>query len=136
MLTLVFIIRFKRGRDIKNVELFTQGKSDPYVRVLSNGIIVGRTLVINNDLDPEWDEIIYVEVHSAKDLFTLEVMDYQHQSQPRPLGSTTLQLAPLIAEGSDKVLSPWISTGMRDYNESLRSGSKKTVKGSVSITLV
>lgn len=47
---------FKRGRDIKNVEALTGGKSDPYVRVLRNGIILARTLVINNDLEPKWDE--------------------------------------------------------------------------------
>lgn len=98
---------------------------------MSNGIIVGRTLVFNNDLDPEWDEIIYVEVHNAKDRLTLEVMDYQHLSKARPLGSTILSLDPLICEGPDKVESPWISTGKRNYNEALRTGPKKSPKGSV-----
>lgn len=49
---------FKRARDLKNVEALTGGKSDPYVRVLRSGIVTGRTLVINNNLDPEWDEYV------------------------------------------------------------------------------
>lgn len=52
----VIRIWFKRARDLKNVEALTGGKSDPYVRVSRSGIVVGRTLVINNNLDPEWDE--------------------------------------------------------------------------------
>lgn len=49
-------IWFQKGRDLKNVEGLTGGKSDPYIRVLRNGIVLGRTLVINNNLNPEWDE--------------------------------------------------------------------------------
>lgn len=70
---------FKRGIDLKNVEALTGGKSDPYVRCLRSGIVIGRTLVVDNNLDPEWDEIVYVQVHASKETFTLEVMDYQHQ---------------------------------------------------------
>lgn len=39
----------KRGVDLKNVEALTGGKSDPYVRVHSNGIVLARTLVVNNE---------------------------------------------------------------------------------------
>lgn len=48
--------RFKRAKDLKNVEALTGGKSDPYARVLHAGIVVARTLVIDNNLNPEWDE--------------------------------------------------------------------------------
>ena len=39
---------FKRGEDLKNVEALTGGKSDPYVRVLNGGVVLAKTLVINN----------------------------------------------------------------------------------------
>jgi len=39
----------RRGIDLKNVEF--GGKSDPYLRVLQAGVVLARTLVINNDLD-------------------------------------------------------------------------------------
>lgn len=43
---------FKRARDVKNVETFTGGKSDPYARVLRHGMVQARTTVVNNELDP------------------------------------------------------------------------------------
>ena len=45
---------FKRSTDLKNVEL--KGKSDPYVRVLYHGVVVARTTVHDNNLNPEYDE--------------------------------------------------------------------------------
>jgi Ca2+-dependent lipid-binding protein len=38
---------------------------------------MARTMVVNENLDPEWDEIVYVPVHNAKEKLVLEVMDYQ-----------------------------------------------------------
>jgi Ca2+-dependent lipid-binding protein len=38
----------RRGVDLKNVEGMTGGKSDPYVRIHQSGIVLARTLVINN----------------------------------------------------------------------------------------
>ena len=76
---LMNVYRFKRAVDLKNVEALTGGKSDPYVRVLVNGVVVGRTEVVNNkcvhlslvrtvisldaSLNPDWDEILYITVH-------------------------------------------------------------------------
>ena len=62
-------------------------QSDPYVRVQLNNVTVGRTDVINNsefffpfipmkaqeicaDLNPEWDQIIYIPVHSLKEVLS------------------------------------------------------------------
>ncbi|KAI5478145.1 hypothetical protein MNV49_005409 [Pseudohyphozyma bogoriensis] len=127
----VLRILFKRGRDLKNVEGLTGGKSDPYVRVISNGIVLARTLVIDNDLNPEWDEILYVTVKSPKDRYMVEVMDYQNTTKDRTLGSCDLAVASLLTEGEDKKNKPWLATGKRSYKEPLRSDGKKTVKGSV-----
>ncbi|GAA5961362.1 hypothetical protein JCM21900_006679 [Sporobolomyces salmonicolor] len=122
---------FKRSQDLKNVEALTGGKSDPYVRVLHGGIIVGRTVVHNNDLDPEYDEIIYVQVHSPRDEFVIEVMDYQHLTKDRTLGSTQFAIAGLIAEGPDKKTKPWVGTGKVARTDVLRSDAKRTVKGNI-----
>ncbi|KAA1104339.1 hypothetical protein PGT21_020025 [Puccinia graminis f. sp. tritici] len=54
---------FDRAEDLKNVEALTGGKSDPYVRVMRSGIVLSRSQIHNNDLDPVFDEIIYVPVH-------------------------------------------------------------------------
>ncbi|GAA5871970.1 hypothetical protein JCM16303_000930 [Sporobolomyces ruberrimus] len=120
---------FKRSRDLKNVEI--KGKSDPYVRVLYHGVVVARTVVHDNDLNPEYDEIVYVEVHSTRDVFPIEVMDYQSSSKDRSLGNVLFPIAPLVAEGPDKVTKPWVSTGKVSKIESLHSDWKKPVKGNI-----
>ncbi|GAA6009648.1 hypothetical protein JCM11491_001046 [Sporobolomyces phaffii] len=120
---------FKRSTDLKNVEI--KGKSDPYVRVLYHGVVVARTTVHDNNLNPEYDEIVYVQVHSTRDVFPVEVMDYQSSSKDRSLGNILFPVAPLIAEGPDKVTKPWISTGKVVKNERLHSDWKKPVKGNI-----
>ncbi|KAL8287656.1 hypothetical protein RQP46_003514 [Phenoliferia psychrophenolica] len=122
---------FKKATDLKNVEAMTGGKSDPYARILSNGIIVARTLIIDNNLNPEWDEIVYIELHSVKDRYTVEVMDYQHSGKDRSLGIADFSVADLLTEGTDKKLKPWLSTGKKVRHESLKTDGKKTVKGSI-----
>ncbi|KAI0818342.1 C2 domain-containing protein [Xylaria sp. FL0064] len=80
----VMRLHFKSARGLRNFE--TMGKSDPYVRVLLSGIEKGRTVTYRNTLDPEWDEVIYVPMHSARDKLTLDVMDAEKMGKDRSLG--------------------------------------------------
>lgn len=66
------------NRTTRNVEATLGGKSDPYVRVQVRNVTKARTEVINNNLNPVWDEIVYVPVHSLRESLMLECMDYQH----------------------------------------------------------
>jgi Ca2+-dependent lipid-binding protein len=59
--------------DVKNVEAALGGKSDPYVRVQVESVIKGRTEVINNNLNPVWDEIIYVPGMSLIAFYTFVI---------------------------------------------------------------
>ncbi|BGO92542.1 hypothetical protein NBRC10512_000461 [Rhodotorula toruloides] len=122
---------FKRSRDLKNVEAFTGGKSDPYARILSKGLVVARTMVHDNNLDPEYDEIVYVQVHSPRDSFVIEVMDYNHNTKDRTLGQTEFSVSGILAEGPDKRNRPWIGTGKVSKTEMLKSDNKRTVKGNI-----
>lgn len=81
----VMRLHFKSARELRNFE--TMGKSDPYVRVLLSGIEKGRTVTHRNTLSPEWDEVIYVPMHSSRDRLTLEVMDAEKMGKDRSLGS-------------------------------------------------
>ncbi|GAB7366233.1 hypothetical protein MBLNU230_g7790t1 [Neophaeotheca triangularis] len=80
------VLRFhiQSAKDLKNVE--TIGKSDPYVRILLSGVNKGRTVTFQNNLNPDWDEVIYVPVHSVREKLTLEVMDEQDIGKDRTLG--------------------------------------------------
>ena len=80
----VIRLHCQKANDLRNFEAF--GKSDPYVRALLSGIEKGRTVTFRNDLNPAWDEVIYIPIHSPKDRLTLEVMDYEKMGKDRSLG--------------------------------------------------
>ncbi|KAJ4144980.1 hypothetical protein LMH87_003845 [Akanthomyces muscarius] len=90
----VMRLHFKRASDLRNFEAF--GKSDPYVRVLLSGIDKGKTVTFRNDLNPEWDEVLYVPVHSERERLTLEVMDLEKVGKDRSLGLTELAVGDFI----------------------------------------
>ncbi|KAG6814026.1 hypothetical protein H0H92_003876 [Tricholoma furcatifolium] len=122
---------------IRNVEATLGGKSDPYVRVLVNNQIKARTEVVNNsaDLNPVWDQIVYIPVHSLRQTLLLEVMDYQNLtkvsisvwayltlstlSQDRTLGTVELQVNELAKESQD-YRYPFESNGPKDAAEAIR----------------
>jgi Ca2+-dependent lipid-binding protein len=91
---------FKQAKDVRNVEAVT-GKSDPYVRVTVSNFEKARTVHINNDLNPVWDEVLYVPVHHTREQYVLEVMDYQSHSKDRSLGYTQLNANEFISRNED-----------------------------------
>ena len=95
----VMRLHFKHARNLRNVE--TMGKSDPYVRVLLSGIEKGKTVTFHNNLNPDWDEVVYVPVHTNRERLTLEVMDYQNIGKDRSLGLTELSTAEYVSQGSN-----------------------------------
>ncbi|KAF7531281.1 hypothetical protein G7054_g9026 [Neopestalotiopsis clavispora] len=92
----VMRLHFKNARELRNFE--TMGKSDPYVRVVVSGIEKGRTVVHRNTLSPEWDEIIYVPIHSPRDRLTLDVMDAEKMGKDRSLGLIELSASDYVAQ--------------------------------------
>ncbi|KAI9281499.1 C2 domain-containing protein [Sporodiniella umbellata] len=98
--TAIGVIRFTfwEAQDLRNVENVTGGKSDPYVRVLSGHHIRGRTEVIDNNLNPEWGETLYVPVHSLKENFVLEAMDWNARTRDKTLGFTEFAVSSVIKQ--------------------------------------
>ncbi|KAI8875371.1 hypothetical protein K501DRAFT_202772 [Backusella circina FSU 941] len=130
------VIRFTfwGAKNLRNVENITGGKSDPYVRVLSGHQIRGRTEVIDNDLSPEWGETMYIPVHSLKENFVLEVMDWNEKSKDKSLGIVEFKSADLIVQRvGDQSVNPdlWFepSQPKLDRNVRLLSNDKQTSKG-------
>ncbi|MBW0500252.1 hypothetical protein O181_039967 [Austropuccinia psidii MF-1] len=118
---------FDKAEDLKNVEALTGGKSDPYVRLMQSGIILARSQIHNNNLEPLFDEIFYVPVHSVKDSIRVEVMDYQHLTKDRSLGIFELEANNLIKVTKVDKLTSYHSTGKRHYSEYLKQEGKQTV---------
>ncbi|KAF2032834.1 tricalbin [Setomelanomma holmii] len=84
----VMRLHFQSARDLRNLEKL--GKSDPYVRVLLSGVEKGRTVTFKNNLNPDWDEVVYVPVHTIREKLTLEVMDEENLGKDRSLGHIEL----------------------------------------------
>jgi Ca2+-dependent lipid-binding protein len=95
----VMRLYFKNARDLRNLE--TLGKSDPYVRVLLSGIEKGRTVTFQNNLNPDWDEVIYVPVHNARERLTLEVMDQETINADRTLGMVEILASDYISQAEN-----------------------------------
>lgn len=94
----VMRIHFQNARNLRNVE--AMGKSDPYARVLLSGIEKGRTVTWKNNLNPDWDEVVYVPMHSTREKLILEVMDQENFGKDRTLGYTEIAAGDYIKQGS------------------------------------
>ncbi|CAI6334444.1 unnamed protein product [Periconia digitata] len=97
----VMRLHFQNARDLRNVE--TMGKSDPYVRVLLSGVQKGRTVTFKNNLNPDWDEVVYVPIHTPREKLTLEVMDEEHVGKDRSLGHVELSAADYVHQDEDGI---------------------------------
>lgn len=95
----VMRIHFQGARDLRNLE--TIGKSDPYARVLLSGIQQGRTVTFTNELNPTWDEVVYVPMHSSNERLTLEVMDEESHGKDRSLGMIEIPASAFIKESEE-----------------------------------
>ena len=90
----VMRLHFRSAKELKNVE--TMGKSDPYVRVMLSGVQKGRTVTFQNNLNPDFDEVIYVPVHTKREHLLIEVMDEQDIGKDRSLGSLDVATADYV----------------------------------------
>lgn len=129
-ITPIGVMRFHihRANDLRNFEAL--GKSDPYVRVLQSGVERSRTVTFLNNLDPEFDEVLYVPVHSARDRLTLEVMDTEKMGKDRSLGLVEIQTNKYIRQNED---GEYITHDEKEERkDGLRLHGKGIAKGRVS----
>lgn len=121
-----------KATDIKNVEAALGGKSDPYVRVQVHNVTRGRTDVVNNNLNPEWDQIVYIPVHSLRETLLLECMDYQHLTKDRSLGSVELNVTNLATEAdSEDPKFKYTSLGRKEHTEPIHLDKGNVYKGNL-----
>lgn len=86
----VMRVNIKNARDLRNLE--TVGKSDPYVRALLSGVQKSRTVTWKNNLNPDFDEVLYIPIHSVREKLTLEVMDEETMGRDRSLGHLDISI--------------------------------------------
>ncbi|KAL1596613.1 Tricalbin-2 [Paraconiothyrium brasiliense] len=126
----VMRLHFKNARDLRNVE--TMGKSDPYVRVLLSGVEKGRTVTFKNNLNPDWDEVIYVPIHTQREKLTVEVMDEEHLGKDRSLGHIELTAGDFVHQGDD---GQWLVYEQKENQQGhLHLGARTQAKGILNYT--
>ncbi|KAF2010633.1 tricalbin [Aaosphaeria arxii CBS 175.79] len=131
-LTPIGVIRlhFQNARDLRNVE--TLSKSDPYVRVLLSGVQKGRTVTFKNNLNPDFDEVVYVPVHSIREKLTLEVMDEENLGKDRSLGHTEISAADYIRQNEDDEYL--VNENKQTISRGLKMGTASQTKGTLNFT--
>lgn len=74
------------------------GKSDPYVKVFLGSTARGRSDFVIDNLNPVWDEIFYIPVHSTREVLNLQVMDREINAKDKKLGFADVELSKLAKE--------------------------------------
>lgn len=121
----VLRVHFKYARQLRNVEAL--GKSDPYARVVMSGIERARTVTFKNNLNPDWDEVLYVPLHSPRERLQLEVMDAENVGKDRSLGLTEIYSGDYMAQDED---GEWVVHDKKEEKQDgLRMHGKGTAKG-------
>jgi Ca2+-dependent lipid-binding protein len=118
----------KRAEDVKNVEAGLGGKSDPYVRVMGHNKVLARTEVVNSNLNPEWDQIVYVPIHNPREHIMLELMDYQNIGKDRSLGHVEINAGDFL-RSTDDVKYPYASTGPQARSDRVKQDKVNAYKG-------
>jgi Ca2+-dependent lipid-binding protein len=125
----VMRIYFQNARDLRNVE--TVGKSDPYARILLSGVQRARTVTWQNNLNPDFDEVLYVPVHAVREKLTIEVMDEESMANDRSLGHFEIPLKDYITEEDGEYL---VHDTKEMLSRTLGSGPSRAQKGNVNFT--
>jgi Ca2+-dependent lipid-binding protein len=128
----VMRLQFRSARDLRNLE--TMGKSDPYVRVLLSGMLKARTVTFKNNLNPEWDEVVYVPVRSRTERLTLEVMDEESVGKDRSLGETELSISEYVRDG-ELAGEYEVNDDKQPTTSGLRLSGRGPVKGFLNYTV-
>ena len=127
----VLRFHFVSAKDLRNLE--TMGKSDPYARVVLSGVEKGKTVAFQNNLNPEWDEIIYVPIHSPREKLIVEVMDQESTGKDRPLGQVEVLASNYVRQNANGEYQ--VYDQKRQLSEPLRLSGKGSPKGSLNYSV-
>lgn len=127
----VMRIHLRGASNLRNFE--TMGKSDPYVKVILSGIPKGRTVTFKNELNPRWDEVIYVPMHASSERLVLEVMDEEKLGKDRSLGLVQIAASDYINESDEGGYE--VRDDKKEFNSGLRLGGVGEPKGTLNYTI-
>jgi len=118
-------VLINKGENLRNLEKI--GKSDPYARILVNGVAKARTDFIPDTLDPVWDESLYIPVTSPNQRLTLEVMDTEKRQNDRTLGSFSIKTSEIIEKNDEDKYVEHVDTELRTGRLVHKKGPKGVI---------
>lgn len=92
-------IHLRSATGIKNLEAV--GKVDPYIRVMMNGNIRGKTLTISDTLDPSFNHVCFVPVANDHQHILLEIMDEEADQNDRSLGTCAVHVNEFLKKNEE-----------------------------------
>lgn len=122
---------FENARELRNLE--TMGKSDPYARVLLSGIEKVKTVAYKNNLNPDWDETLYVPIHTSREKLVVEVMDQENVGKDRSLGSIEICASDYVRQADNGEYE--VHDDKKRQSQPLRLQGKGSPKGTINFTI-
>lgn len=87
-----------RASGLKNLEAV--GDVDPYVKVIQDGKLKGKTPTIANTSDPVFNNVFYVPVANEHQHILMDIFDAEPEGKDRPLGSCAVAVKDFLKKNS------------------------------------
>ncbi|CAH1765723.1 5117_t:CDS:10, partial [Entrophospora sp. SA101] len=114
----VLELKIISAKKLRNVERF--GTSDPYVKLTILGQAeLGRTKVIDDSLDPVWDETHYLVLKTLSEVLKFEIYDANEFTADKLLGIATFSLNSLIDNPEQNQVTAQVLFEGKQYGEIL-----------------
>ena len=123
--TAILCIKIYEAKELKNVEVLRN--SDPYTEIRVGGRPAAKTRVIDNNLNPYWNETFYVLIQSLSDTLEFAVLD-KDMLRDRTLGTFVCPMAEFDLEANPKLEDVW--KPLRSSRE-VRDGKEAKQKGEI-----
>ncbi|KAJ1554789.1 hypothetical protein HK096_001618 [Nowakowskiella sp. JEL0078] len=108
-------IHMIEAKGLWNAEASTFGKSDPYTKLTLANVNLGKTHVVDNSLDPMWNELFYGVVYSRREHLTFEVFDDNEMRLDVSLGKVDLLLSECLeGAGFDAIRKKKVFTTVKN----------------------
>lgn len=127
-----FNLRSAKG--LHSADMFT-GKSDPFVRINSPGMVYpAQTVAIKDNLNPTWNEVHYVPVRKISEKFMIEVVDMDKGNKHgSSLGFTEYRVNDIMSRDNEE---NWLAnTEDKLITASLMSKKNRSKQGSIDFSV-
>ena len=86
-----------------DTNIFGEGKSDPYVKIRGCGNPEFKTKIIQNDLNPKWNEIFHLIIEDTEGNSDLNIDVYDEDlNEDDHIGGLTIDIQQIIAKGFEE----------------------------------